>query len=116
LEEENTMVRVSSCAFRLSMSTFSHTAAKLKPGDETCAKFPNGQGNGSGSATPAANQWLHAVMPKDKVRRLMICVAIRPRLLVGFGGGAKKFQLSLVCLAILFCALVDVPTLLTISF
>ena len=70
------MMRVSSCALRLSVSTFSHTAAKLNPGDETCANFPNGQDNGSGSATPAANQWLHAVMPKEKVRRLMICVLV----------------------------------------
>jgi hypothetical protein len=30
-----------------------------------------GQDNGSGSAKPTAKQWLHAGMPKEKVRRLL---------------------------------------------
>jgi hypothetical protein len=56
---------------------FSSTA---KCGD-TGTNFQNartdqtGQDNGCGSAKPAAKQWVHAGMPKEKVRRLMICDA-----------------------------------------
>jgi len=35
-----------------------------------------GGDNGSGSAKPATKPWLHAGMPKEKVRRLMICVLV----------------------------------------
>ena len=108
---------------------FHFSLSTAKCGDETGTNFQNartdqtGQDNGSGSAKPAAKQWLHAGMPKEKVRRLMICVkpsaplflclCFRPVCLTVLGG-TKKNTLSLVCLAILFCALVDVPTLLTI--